>query len=602
MLRLQNLILEMVAKGEDLNVTANRLCEEIEKILPDVVCSLLTVDEAGRLHPLAAPSLPASYSAVLDGLMAGPLAGSCGTAAYLREDVSVTDIANDERWALYREYVLPLGLKACWSSPIIDSNGRVLGTFAFYYKQCRGPDKLEEELVATSLHLCSIAIERHERYTERQRLATLDALTGLANRSCFNATISALSCTEPGAWALLLIDVDNLKTINDTFGHRTGDALIREVATRVAKACHPHRAFRVGGDEFAVIIQAQSEPYGIDGVAEQILKILDEPADCNGHLVQPQATIGGAVLSRVDTFAESVRQNADFALYHAKETSRGGFVRYWPGLGTAITHRLNAIQNVLAALREDRIEAFYQPIVRMDDHQVVGVEALCRIRADDGTLIPAVEFCEATADAHVATGLTANMLKRIAQDVRTWLDFGVELQHVSFNVSSADFHIGRLHKQIADTFSAHNVPLEMLVVEVNEGVYLGKRDMVVAREIDALRRAGLRVALDDFGTGFASLTHLLTVPIDVIKVDKTFIERLSPNDPSSTILEGVFNIARKLGITVIAEGIETEQQANQLLDLKCALGQGYFFAPPLGRLAAHEMLCTSTGLRGIVAA
>lgn len=602
MLRLQNIILEMVAKGDGLEQTAQRLCCEIEAIVPDVICSLLTVDDAGIVHPLAAPSLPQSYSDALDGQAIGPKAGSCGSAAYLRKPVTVTDIEHDERWAPYRALALPLGLKACWSSPICDANGRVLGTFAFYYRECRGPNALEQELVATSLHLCTIALERHERVAERERLANIDGLTGLANRSCFNTAIAGLSCDEPGAWALLVVDMDNLKVVNDTFGHQTGDAMIREVAGRIEAASRPDRVFRIGGDEFAVIVQDQNNVYDIEQLADRILDRVSQPSECGGHLIQPQATIGGAILSVNDGFAESVRQNADFALYHAKETGRGGFVRYWPGLGTAITHRLTAIRDVQAALKEGRVEAFYQPIVRLETREIVGVEALCRIITPEGEIVPASLFCEATADAHVASGLTELMLGRVAHDLRSWLDLGIAIDHVSFNVASADFHVGKLHQQIAGAFALYDVPLDRLIVEVTEGVYLGKRGDVVAREINLLRRRGLRVALDDFGTGFASLTHLLNVPVDLIKVDKSFTERLAPGDASSAIVAGLFDIAGKLGIAVIAEGIETDEQAELLQNFGCTLGQGFLFSPAVSRQRATEMLSGSSVGRGAAAA
>jgi diguanylate cyclase (GGDEF)-like protein len=590
MLRLQNLILELVAKGESLARTMERLCLEIELLLPDVVCSLLTVDQAGLLHPLASPSLPPEYCQAIDGLPIGPNAGSCGTAAYFANPVTVTDIAHDPRWANYRGLVLPLGFTACWSSPIRDARGRVLGTFAFYYRECRGPSDLETQLVETCVNLCTIAMERHERVMERERLANVDGLTGLANRACFNTALAGLPCDEPGSWALLIADLDNLKVVNDTFGHQTGDALIREVAARLDAACRPDRTFRIGGDEFAIVVQEAESLRDIDAMAERILHWLAEPVLCNGHLIQPKATIGGAILSYADRFAESVRQNADFALYHAKETGRGGLVRYWPGIGTAITHRLSAIRDVQAALDDGRIDAWYQPIVRLDTRAIVGLEALCRLTTERGEVLPAAAFCEATADAHVASALTETMLSRIASDIRTWLDLGVPFGHVGINIASADFHLGRLNQQITRALDLHRVSLDHLVIEVAEDVYLGQRDNVVAREIKAMRARGLRVALDDFGTGFASLTHLLTVPVDFIKIDKSFTARLAPGDASGTIIEGIFRIAEGLGITVVAEGIETEAQAEQLRGFGGALGQGYLFARPIGREAATRML------------
>jgi diguanylate cyclase (GGDEF)-like protein len=562
----------------------------VEARLPGVVCSVLRVDRRGVLHPLAAPSLPESYSSLCQGLAIGPNVGSCGSAAYFRRPVAVTDVATDPRWSAYKDHILPLGLHACWSSPICDESGTVLGTFAFYFRERRGPTEEEQAVVATSVHLCVIALERHDRVLERDRLANVDALTGLANRASFNKTLAGLSCDIAGAWAIIVVDVDNLKITNDTFGHQAGDELLQVVASRVVAAASPDQAYRLGGDEFAVIVQAPAALSDIDALAQRILALLDHPSSCDGHLTFPQATIGGAILAPEDGTAQSVRQKADFALYHAKETGRGGFVRYWPGIGTAITKRLTAIRDVNAALRDQRIEAYYQPIVRLDTGEIVGAEALCRLIGPGGQIIPAAEFYEATTDAHVACALTERMLSHIVTDVRGWLDMGIPFQHVGLNISYADIHRGKLGTLLAEAFARGNVSLKHLIVEITEDVYIGRRDHLIAREVQAMRALGLRVALDDFGTGFASLTHLLTVPVDVIKIDRSFIDKLAPGTPSSAIVEGLLTIAQKLGIKVVAEGIETESQAAQLRGFGCLLGQGYLFSRAVQRDAMTELL------------
>ena len=590
MIRFQNIILEMVAKGESLKDTADRLCREVEATVPDIVCSILTLDRAGLLHPLAAPSLPDHYSSALDGLGIGPDIGSCGEAAYFGQAVTVCDIENDERWSDFRHLILPLGYKACWSSPILDAKNRVLGTFAFYYRDKRGPSDVEKAFVAACIYLCLIAMERHERVLERDRLANIDDLTGLANRPSFNAALAGLDCNDPGAWAMLALDLDNLKVVNDTFGHHAGDVLLRDVAARIAEVCAPDRAFRLGGDEFAIIVQAPDSLRNIEATAERILDRLAQPVQGPGHILYPQATVGGAIMAHGDHGAESVWQNADFALYHAKETGRGGFVRYWPGIGTSITHRLSAIREVGAALRDGRIDAYYQPILRLDTREIVGVEALCRLITEDGHVRSAAEFCEATSDAQIACAITDTMLSRVAADVRRWLDMGIAFQHVGVNVSSADFHRGKLYEQLNAAFVREGVPLKHLILEVTEGVYLGQRDNGVAHEIARMCSNGLKIALDDFGTGFASLTHLLTVPVDIIKIDKSFVARLAPDDASTAIVEGLFLIARKLGIRVVAEGIETESQALQLSDFGCVLGQGYLFSRAVDRDTMTDML------------
>ncbi len=590
MLRFQNTILEMIATGVSLDVTLQRLCQEIELLLPDVACSVLRVDSSGLLFPLAAPRLTREFAERIAGTMIGPNVGSCGSAAYLREPVVVADIANDRRWAAYKDHVLPSGYKACWSVPIFNADNLVFGTFGLYFKQKRVPRAREERLVSACIHLCAIALEQHHRVTERERRASVDALTELPNRASFDAALSRLPCDEPGAWALMVVDLDNLKTINDTFGHQAGDDLLQSVAQRIRANVQPDHVFRLGGDEFAVILQETGAVADLDATAARILDAVGSVTSCSGHMIQPRATIGGAAFCPGDRDAELVHRHADFALYHAKETGRGGFVRYWPGIGTAIKKRIEVIQDVDSALRDERIEAYYQPVIRLDTREVVGMEALCRLRQPEGNIVAAGAFHQATTDVNVAAKLTQRMLALAAADVRSWLDAGIPFQHVAINISAADFHSGTLFDRIESAFGREKVPLKHIVLEVTESVYLGQNDPVVAQEIKALRAHGLRIALDDFGTGFASLTHLLTVPIDIIKIDRSFVSQLRVDDRSMAIIEGLLDIARKLDIRVIAEGIETEDQAYLLAKIGCTLGQGYLFSRAVKPASATQLL------------
>lgn len=590
MLLFQNKILEMIATGVSLDVTVERLCHEIELLLPGIACSVLRVMDNGTIDPLAAPSLPENFSGLIKGLMIGPNVGSCGSAAYLGEAVIVTDIEQDTRWTAFKEHVLPFGFKACWSVPIFNAEGVVFGTFALYFKQKRMPRAREKQLVSASIHLCAIALERHDRVLEQERRASVDALTDLPNRSGFDAALSRLSCEEPGTWALLVVDLDNLKMINDTFGHQAGDELLQSVAQRIRTSVLPDHVFRLGGDEFAIILQETGAVADLSGTASRILEAVGIVTSCSGHMIQPRATIGGAALSPGDHDAETVHRHADFALYHAKETGRGGFVRYWPGIGTAIKHRIEVIQDVDAALDEGRIEAYYQPLVRIDTGEIVGMEALCRLRKPEGNIVSAGSFHQATTDVDVAAKLTEGMLALVAADVRSWLESGIPFQHVGINISSADFHSGTLYDRIKAAFGRENVPLKHVVLEVTESVYLGQNNPVVAQEIKALRGHGLRVALDDFGTGFASLTHLLTVPVDIIKIDRSFVSQLRHGDRGMAIIEGLLSIARKLDIKVIAEGIETEEQGYLLEKIGCKLGQGYLYSAAVPRESATELL------------
>jgi EAL domain-containing protein (putative c-di-GMP-specific phosphodiesterase class I) len=223
---------------------------------------------------------------------------------------------------------------------------------------------------------------------------------------------------------------------------------------------------------------------------------------------------------------------------------------------------------------------FYQPIVRIDTGEIVGVEALARMRTESGEIVAAGAFQEAFSNHRVAHALTGQMLSAIAADLRIWLDTGFPFQHVGINVSTADFRNGDLHQRITESFGAHGIPLSHVILEVTETVFMDGSDNKVARAVEMLRREGLKVALDDFGTGHASLTHLVSVPTDIVKIDRSFVTRMFDDVASQAIVETMIGLAARLGIRVVAEGVETKVEADYLMQLGCKLCQGYYFGRP----------------------
>lgn len=587
---LQNQTLEAVARGEPLSAIMRSLCLRVEMIAPGAICSVLTVDDERRLQPLAAPSLPAHYSAALVGVPVGPSVGSCGTAIHLGQEVVVTDIANDPLWQDYAALAVPLGLLACWSSPIKARDGRVVGSFAFYYGETREPDELERQIVATCLHLCTIAIEHEEVQARNYRLAYYDTLTGLPNRVNFNDALARMTAASEPEFGLMLIDIDCLKSINDSMGHAVGDALIATVGTRLAQIAGNGLACRIGGDEFAMLVPGCGRSAQLRAVANAILAIMQPPFDHDGHTIIPSVTIGGVVAGEDGTDSVALRQNADFALYHAKETRRGGYVRFKGGLRTSMTRRIQTVRRVDDALTEGRIVPHYQPIIRIDTGQIVGLEALARMRLDNGAIVTAGEFHEALRDPKVAYRTTSQMLHTIAADMTTWRQSGIEVPYIALNVTAADFQKGDLVQRITRMLDRVQIGPEHIIVEITEQVFMGGRKDGIARTMGSLRERGIRVALDDFGTGYASLTHLLDFPVDIIKIDRAFVDGIESGARSSVIVEALVAIAGRLDINLVAEGIETMGQAERLRAMNCRFGQGYLYSRAVAADAVAELL------------
>ena len=586
---LQNDILEDIARGEPLIACMERLCHRAEAISPGVICSVVAIDNQCCLQPLASPSLPPHYVGAIKGVPAGPEVGSCGTAIFRGEPVEVTDIATDPLWRAYTDLALPLGLRACWSTPIKARDGRVVGAFAFYFRTARRAGALERRIVATCVHLCAIAIEHDEVRTRNHRLAYFDTLTGLPNRSQFNSAIAEMSAAGR-RYGLMLIDIDHLKTVNDTLGHAAGDALIAVVGRRLDVALAGCLTCRIGGDEFAVLVPDCREPARMRAFASAAMAAVAVPFDHDGHSLVPGITIGGVIAGEDGQDTVTLRQNADLALYHAKETRRGRYVRFRRQLRSAMMHRIRTRRDVAGALGDDRIIPYYQPVIRLDTNEVVGLEALARMRLDDGRIIAAGEFQDALRDPKIAHRTTTQMLTAVATDMAEWRASGLNFQHVAVNVTSADFQKGDLVQRATRTLEKAGVPLQQLVIEVTEQVFMGGRKDGVARTMEALRANGSPVALDDFGTGFASLTHLLDFPIDIIKIDRSFVGSIDSGARSEIIIEALLTMTRRLGMKIVAEGIEKQAQAERLSEMGCGLGQGYLYSPPVPASIIREWL------------
>ena len=591
---LQSEILEAVALGQPFESVADLLCRRVEALAPAAICSILGIKD-GRIKPVAGPSLPAHYSQALDDLEIGPCAGSCGTAAYRGEPVMVTDIATDPLWAPYNALALPLGLKACWSTPIKTGDGHVIATFAFYFRKRRGPTALERRVVEACVHLCAIAIEHDEAQKRNFQLAYYDQLTNLPNRRCFDDLIEGRVQANAPCFGLLLVDIDNLKIANDTMGHVVGDGLIIEVAKRFGAIDPPLLACRLGGDEFAAFADGYNDPDALRALAEQLGAFMKTPFECNGNMVTPRVTIGGVLYGNDGTTATALRQNADFALYHAKETNRGGYVPFEPGLRTSIGRRAAAIKEVDLALNDGRIAPYYQPIIHMDGHRLAGLEALARMRTPDGEIVAAGEFLAAFSDSNVARRMTDCMIERVASDLRRWLEMGISIPHVGINFSTADILSDDLEQRLSWQFDKQGVPLSHMLLEVTETVLMNGPSDDAVRAIERLRKRGMVVALDDFGTGYASLTHLLSFPVDIIKIDKSFIDRLLTDRDSQFIFEALVDLSHKLRLRIVAEGIETEAQAARLRELGCVVGQGYLFSRPLDFAGVTPLLRDRAG-------
>jgi c-di-GMP-specific phosphodiesterase len=580
---LQQTVLEAVAKDQTLPEIATLICQQVEAIAPGVMCSVLRVDREGIIHPLASPSLPEHYSQALEGLPIGPATGSCGTAAWRGEPVVVEDIATDPLWAPYKDLALPLGLAACWSTPIKLKDGRVAGTFAFYFHEKRGPSAWHEQLVEACVHLCALAIERHEEKAHIAQLAYFDTLTGLPNRTRLGGEIDeciARAANENRPMAVLFLDVDNFKDVNDTLGHSAGDALLVEIARRLQKQLRAGDVVsRLGGDEFVVILN-DCEAANASAVADRILAALAQPIEIDAMALPVSASIGISLFPEDGRDRESLLKHADTAMYEAKSAGRGTHRFFSPEMNRIAQERLLMGAALSESLALGLLELHYQPQVEAESNAIHGVEALARWRHPAFGDVSPARFIAVAEECGLIEGIGEWALREACRQMAEWRHRGLEIPTVSVNLSPLHFRNRRLPDLIAGATAAAGLPASALTIEITEGVMMDDCPSTAAT-VELVAGLGVRLSLDDFGTGYSSLASISTLPIGEIKLDRSFMRDLGTDKNARAVASAVVRIGRSLGLTVVAEGVETEAQRRFLQGLRCHVLQGYLFAPAM---------------------
>jgi diguanylate cyclase (GGDEF)-like protein/PAS domain S-box-containing protein len=377
---LQQLIMTALADEIPIADIADRLCRRVEEIAPDVVSSLLHIDAGGLVHPLGGPSLPDDYSRALDGIAIGPDVGSCGSAAFYGKAALAVDLDTDPRWQPYKTRPLEVGLRACWSTPIKSKDGRVIGTFAFYFRECRAPSRWHQRIVDACVHLGALAIERKEARAQIARLAYYDMLTGLPNRTHLRDLIAEAikACPAGKQVALAFLDVDNFKDVNDTLGHSAGDELLVQFAQCLRAQIQPGDLLgRLGGDEF-VIVMPNRDAAAASVVASRITEALVAPLSIGSRQVPMSASIGISIYPDNAIDIDALIQQADAAMYQAKQAGRSTYRFFSADMNRLAEQRLLHSAALRSAIANDGLKLHYQPQIRTIDGAIHGVEALAR--------------------------------------------------------------------------------------------------------------------------------------------------------------------------------------------------------------------------------
>jgi len=445
--------------------------------------------------------------------------------------------------------------------------------------------------------LLSISRDITEQRDHAERIrwaANHDALTQLPNRLYFQEALERMLCDAAVTGrkiGLMVLDIDDFKQVNDALGHDAGDALLRAIAQRLTTILRGQEfAVRLGGDEFAIVVPGPGAQRDLAQVGEAVLACLDEPVVHCGCVIDCRMSIGAAIYPNDGDDAEMLLKNADTALYAAKIERRGRTLLFQPDMRSEMDRRTAMLVRARNAFANHDILPHYQPKISLRTGAICGFEALLRWRDQDGTIRLPGAIEAAFEDLEVAQALSERMQDLVIADMRRWLDEGVDFGHVALNAAAAEFRRNDFAERLLEKLHAGNVPTRHLELEVTETVFLGRGADNVGRALKLLSKHGIHIALDDFGTGYASLSHLKDFPVDVIKIDRSFISQLSEDRSDNAIVLALLNLGESLRIQIVAEGIETKAQAEFLRNHGCDLGQGYLFSKAVDAALVPTML------------
>ena len=448
--------------------------------------------------------------------------------------------------------------------------------------------------------------------TERKALEAVthqafhDPLTDLPNRVLFTdrveQALSRRTATPERLIAVLILDLDDFKTVNDSLGHVAGDRLLIEVAARLRSGIRPADTLaRLSGDEFAILLEDLNDIEGARSVARRIREVLERPLEIEGMEIFVRASIGIAAADDPVTGPEGLISDADVALYAAKSHGKGGFELFEAKMRAAVLNKLELKADLRRALERDEFLLHFQPCVRLDDFAIVGAEALIRWKHRDRGLIAPFDFIPLAEETGQIVPIGRWVLEHACAAAAGWMHRVPSASELTLraNLSARQLQDPAFVDDVAGILAEHGFPPELLVLEITESSLVEDPEHVI-RRLGELRALGIRLALDDFGTGYSSLSYLQRFPIDILKVDKSFVSRLGGEADDSAMVRAIVQLGHNLGMETIAEGVERPDQVTALQLLRCSQAQGYHFSPPITAPELEELLRDQAAASGAV--
>ncbi|MBT2970380.1 MAG: bifunctional diguanylate cyclase/phosphodiesterase [gamma proteobacterium symbiont of Ctena orbiculata] len=583
-------ILEMIATGQPAAVIYDRIALMYEGRHPGMRCSMLEL-ESGKLLHGGAPSLPKDYCDAVHGLENGPNVGSCGTSTYTGKRVLVENIETDPKWAMIKHIALPHGMRCCWSEPIKNSSGKVLGAFGMYYDFPALPNEEESEDLKSAARLAGIVMERDQAQKRIRVLAYTDELTGLASRVRFYQQLeeSIKSSDRNGRrFALLYVDLDDFKGVNDSLGHDAGDQLLKEIA-KCLRSISREIDFvaRLSGDEFCIIVKDVDDDYAAAHVAQRCLEMISEPIELSSRKFTPTCSIGIAHYPDDGENMSTMLKAADTSLYSAKELGKNQYAFYKPELTRKAEHRFRVEQALREAVEKQQLSLVYQPQIEMSSGEIIGVEALSRWNHPSLGHIPPREFIVTADRIGMIKPLTEWVLYTACNQAVACRKAGIPVIRMAVNISPNHFldnDFVLLVKRIIEETGMNPNELELEVTE--NVVQTDPQNLSVFRD---LKELGVLIAIDDFGVGYSSFASLKHLTADYLKIDRHFVSDMLHDKETQLLIASMIDLGHKLEHRIIAEGVEATEQYDMLNNMGCDIAQGYLFSKPID---AEEIMQT----------
>ncbi len=584
-------ILEMIAMGESTPVIYNSIASLYESRHIGMRCSMLELKNGKLLHG-GAPSLPKKYCEAVHGLKNGPNVGSCGTSTYTGERCVVESIEADPKWANLKEFALPHGMRCCWSEPIKDSNGKVLGAFGMYYNHTATPSEEESQDLTSAARITGLVMERDHNQKRIRELAYTDTFTKLPSRAYFYKHVENLihlSKQHKSQFHLLYIDMDDFKCVNDSLGHDAGDFLLKAISRRLKIADQNFDIIaRLSGDEFCVVIKGTGD-MNVEHMAQRCIEIVSKPVNFKKNIYYtPACSIGIAHYPKDGKKISALLKAADTALYSAKDLGKNRYAFYELELSIKAERQFYFEQSLRDGVEKKQFKLVYQPQIDIASQKIIGIEALTRWTHPDFDQVSPLEFFKVAERIGVVRPLTEWVLYTACHQAVAWKKSGLGSLKMAVNISSSQFldkDIFSLLKKVIDETS---IEPSMLALEVTESVVqTNPQNLSIFKKLKSL---GISIAIDDFGEGYSSFASLKHISIDCLKIGKYFIDDVVTDSSSRSLVSSMVDIGHNLGHTIVAEGVETEKQLNILKALGCETAQGYLFSRPVAAENLSEKL------------